>query len=183
MQNIANCTKSTKVDIDLKQAEKTSKRATGIGRTTMQATTSPGRQHPQPARGPIWDTIIQESTLQTQREGMWLHYIRKQSNHSANTPGLNTCRNSLHISERMSQYMAFVSEHINTMFIMFFHRQVSTTCIYRTQGKGLCRKEKLNCKELNFMTVRRTKPMHCILRLITISRIRCSPHALLTLPI
>ena len=63
------------------------------------------------------------------------HYIRKQSNHNVITPGLNTCRNSLHFPERMAQYMAFVHEHIDTMFMKFFHRQVSTTRIYRTSGK------------------------------------------------
>ena len=33
----------------------------------MQATTSHGMQHPQPARGPTWDTIKQESLLHIQK--------------------------------------------------------------------------------------------------------------------
>ena len=65
----------------------------------------------------------------------------KQSNHNAFTPGLNTCRKSLRFPQRMAQYMAFVQEHMATMFMKFFHRQVSTTRIYRTARKVSAEKE------------------------------------------
>ena len=55
--------------------------------------------------------------------------------------------------------MTFVHEHLNTMFMKFFHRQVSTTRIYRT-SQGLCRKEKLNCTHGTALLCHRSRQMN-----------------------
>ena len=62
----------------------------------MQATTSDGMQHPQPARGPTWDPIKQEAVLHIQKTCSSIAHNSQSMNGNAITPGLNTCRDLLH---------------------------------------------------------------------------------------
>ena len=65
----------------------------------MQATTSHGMQHPQPARGPTWDPIKQETILHIQKTISGTTPDSQIMNGNVITPGMNTCRQSLHFEE------------------------------------------------------------------------------------
>ena len=67
----------------------------------MQATTSHGMQHPQPARGPTWDPIKQETILHIQKTCNITAHNSQAMNYTAITPGVNTCRNLLHFRKNI----------------------------------------------------------------------------------
>ena len=67
----------------------------------MQATTSHGMQHPQPARGPTWDPIKQETILHIQKTCNITAHNSQAMNYTAITPGVNTCRKLLHFRKNI----------------------------------------------------------------------------------